>query len=198
MMGRPEAEADTCAFLDDEAVLNVDTLTPADAQTAFERYLVSIGYDDLKIAEVMEFEHNFYAVAEEPETGMDAMEILLDKNTGRIGPEPGPNMMWNERYGMHGGPYAGRGMMGGMGRTRGNSSALSEEEALTYAQAWAEGERPPLAVDEHGDAFYGYYTFHTLQDGKVEGMLSVENSSGDVWYHRWHGEFITMVEERVD
>ena len=44
------------------------------------------------------------------------------------------------------------------------------------------------------DAFYGYYTLHTLRDGQIEGMLSVNGYRGGVWYHDWHGSFIGMEE----
>ena len=44
------------------------------------------------------------------------------------------------------------------------------------------------------DAFYGYYNLHTLRDGQIEGMLSVNGYRGGVWYHDWHGPFIGMEE----
>jgi hypothetical protein len=190
MMGRPGMQSDACEFYDRDAVQNAENLTLEEARQSFEAYLSDIGYGDLEVTEVMEYEFNFYAIAKEPDTGMGAMEILLDKQRGAIGPEPGPNMMWNGRYGMHSGS---RGMMGGMMGQAGVTNRLSEDEALAYARAWAERERPPLSVDEHGDEFYGYYTFHTVRDGEIEGMLSVHGSSGDVWYHSWHGDFIAML-----
>lgn len=199
MMGRPGTEADACEFFEPNAVRDAEDFSLEEAEQAFRDYLDQIGYDDLEIAEVMAFEFNFYAVAEEPDTGMGAMEILLDKETGGIGPEPGPNMMWNGRYGMHSGGFGGRGgMMGGMMGRASVTNALSEAEALAYAQAWAEDERRSLTVDEHADEFYGYYTFHTLRDGEIEGMLSVHGTSGDVWYHSWHGDFIAMLEGEED
>jgi hypothetical protein len=48
---------------------------------------------------------------------------------------------------------------------------------------------------EDVDPFYGYYTVHTFKDSQIEGMLSVHGTSGQVWYHTWHGEFIQMLEE---
>ncbi len=51
----------------------------------------------------------------------------------------------------------------------------------------------PLAVAEP-DRFYGYYTLHTLRDGEIEGMLSVNGYTGEVWYHAWHGPFIQIQE----
>jgi ActR/RegA family two-component response regulator len=38
------------------------------------------------------------------------------------------------------------------------------------------------------------YTLHFLDDGEIEGMLSVHGNSGDVWYHSWHGGFVAMME----
>jgi hypothetical protein len=167
-------------------------LTIEDAHEAVERYLSSRGFDDLELTEVMEFEHNFYAIAQEHDTGVGAMELLVDKQTGAVGPEMGPNMMWNDRYGMHG----RGGMMGGMmrGYTEGNS--ISDEEAAAIAQRWLNANRPGVTVEEQADPFYGYYTFHTLWDenGKIEGMLSVHGDTGRVWYHTWHGDFIQMIE----
>ena len=42
--------------------------------------------------------------------------------------------------------------------------------------------------------FYGYYTLHTLKEGQIEGMLSVNGYTGAVWYHNWHSSFIRMRE----
>jgi hypothetical protein len=35
---------------------------------------------------------------------------------------------------------------------------------------------------------------HFLNDGQIEGMLSVHGSSGDVWPHTWHGDFVAMID----
>jgi hypothetical protein len=42
------------------------------------------------------------------------------------------------------------------------------------------------------DAYPGDYTLDTLADGKVAGMLSVNATTGAVWYHTWHGSFVAM------
>ena len=39
-----------------------------------------------------------------------------------------------------------------------------------------------------------YYTLHSERDGKVVGMLSVNASTGAVWYHWWHGPSLRMAE----
>jgi hypothetical protein len=166
-----------------------DALTIAKAHEAVERYVGTLGNRDLEVSEVMEFDQNFYAIVQESDSGIGAMELLVDKWTGRVGPEMGPNMMWNARYGMHG--------RGGtmMGRTS-ETNALSPEEVLGIAERWLDTYRDGVRVEEHADPFYGYYTIHTVRGGQIEGMLSVHGTTGQVWYHTWHGPFVQMVEDQ--
>jgi hypothetical protein len=163
-------------------------LSIEEAQEAVERYVDSLGYGNLQPSEVMEFDRNFYAIVEESDTGIGAMELLVDKWTGQVGPEMGPNMMWNARYGMH-----GRG--GWMMARTSETNALSPAEALGIAQRWLDGYREGVRVEEHADPFYGYYSIHTVLDGQIEGMLSVHGTTGQVWYHNWHGPFVQMIEQ---
>jgi hypothetical protein len=158
-----------------------------EAEEAVGTYLAAQGYSDLELAEVMEFEANFYAIARETDTGIGAMELLVNKETGAVGPEMGPNMMWNARYGMH-----------RRGATVGSLDAInkvSPDEALEIARRWLGANRPGVFPEEHADPFYGYYTIHTAQTGEIEGMLSVHGTTGQVWCHTWHGPFIQMIEE---
>jgi hypothetical protein len=168
-----------------------------EVQEAVERYVDRLGYTGLHVTEVMEFERNYYAIVAEEETGIGAMELLVDKRSGAVGPEPGPNMMWNakpfdyaqDRYGMMG----RGGMMGMMGGYSDGEMVLSPEEAQDVVQRWLDANLPGRTAGQ-ADPFYGYYTLHFLNDGEIEGMLSVHGSSGDVWYHSWHGDFIAMAE----
>ena len=164
-----------------EGVLSLE-----EAQAAVERYVANLGYYGLHVTEVMEFERNFYAIVAEEDTGTGAMELLIDKSSGAVGPEPGPNMMWNAKYGMHGG-----GRMGMMGGPVTGRMTLSPQEAEQAAQRWLNANLPGRTADE-ADAFYGYYTLHFSRDGQIEGMLSVQGSNGEVWYHSWHGGFVAM------
>jgi hypothetical protein len=170
--------------------------SPADAKAAVGAYVDRLGYDGLQVSEVMEFEHNYYAIVAEEDTGIGALEILIDKDSGAVGPEPGPNMMWNAEYGMHsaGSPGWG-GMMGPAwgGFTASGEMSVSPAEAEAIAQDWLDANLPGRTAGE-ADPFYGYYTLHFLDDGEIEGMLSVHGATGDVWYHSWHGSFVQMVE----
>ena len=157
-----------------------------------DKYLDSLNDPDLAIDEIMEFEYNFYVVYYEKSTGIGAFEMLIDKETGRIFPEYGPNMMWNTKYG-HGGMMGGSGgMMGGF-TIPPSGEVIGEEEALEIAQSFLD-EVYPGSEAEDPHPFYGYYTIHTMKDGEMSGMLSVNQYSGTVWYHNWHGTYIQSLE----
>lgn len=187
-----------------------ETLTMDEAKAAVERPLKAWNDDDLAVGEVMEFSNHFYAIVQEESTGIGAFEVLVDKVTGAVYPEPGPNMMWNLKYGMMGG--YGMGMMGGgyggmMGSGQGygmgmmggttelvlsSDMPVDEAQAIELAQKYLDTARPGTTAGEEADAFYGYYTLHVLNDGQVTGMLSVNGYTGQVWYHTWHGAFVDM------
>ena len=177
-------------------------LSLTDAEEAVERYVASLSFSDLAVAEVMEFSANFYAEVEEESTGVHAMNLLIDKDSGAVYPEYGPNMMWNTKYGMHSGS-GWSGMMGGMmgGFSTQEPSAdmpISADQALAYAQRYLDANAPGIEVADEADGFYGYYTIHVLRDGQIYGMLSVNGYSGQVWYHNWHGDFIDMRESHSE
>ncbi len=150
-------------------------------------YLEKNSLSGLEIAEIMEFLKNFYIEIYEPDTGIGAMELLVDKSSGAVFPEYGPNMMWNLKYGMHSQNPSSKGDI---------DMDISEDQAVDLAEKYlAKTNTGELAGDEV-EKFYGYYTIHTLtEEGDIAGMLSVNGFSGDVWYHNWHGIFIDMEEE---
>jgi len=192
----------------DQAVKNVQS------------YVDQTGNKDLVVDEVMEFQNNYYAIVKEKSTGIGAFEVLVNRTTGQVFPEMGPNMMWNTKYGMHSagssGLYSGMqgmmdqgtmngqsGMMGGMaqGMMSGQNPVtaptgpmtVSADQAKSLAQQWLD-QNQKGSTTESPDQFYGYYTVHTLKDGKVSGMLSVNGYTGQVWYHSWHGDFVQLRE----
>lgn len=181
-----------------------------------QSYIGKIGNNDLVVDELMEFQYNYYAIVKEKSTGQGAFELLVNKYTGQVSPEMGPNMMWNTKYGMHSGGANGLsgGMMGGMMGQSGVAGGMmsqgmmsgqypvtaptepmtvTPEQATAKAQEWL-SQNQLGATTEAPDQFPGYYTIHTLKDGKVTGMLSVNGYTGQVWFHSWHGDFIQMKE----
>jgi len=172
----------------DWANSNGSPLTLDQAIEAVNLYLTAYGNPDLTITEVMEFTENFYAEVEEKSSGIHAFELLIDRYTGAVYPEPGPNMMWNTRYGHMGS------MMGGWQNSQAGSTSVTGEQSLELTQDWLDQNMPGTSVAEKADTFYGYYTIHVLKDGQVYGMLSVNGYTGEVWYHTWHGNFVEMKE----
>jgi hypothetical protein len=145
---------------------------------------------ELELGEVMQFGNHFYAEAFEVETGRGAFEFLIDPFTGAVYGEPGPNTMWNLRYGT-----MGQGM--GMWQSTadgGEDMTVSPDQAREYAQTYLDQVWPGAQIDEEVEAFYGYYTLHILLDDQIVGMLSVNGYTGQVWLHHWHGQFIDMTE----
>lgn len=87
---------------------------------------------------------------------------------------------------------ASGGMMGRSGAPTASSRSgpVSLGDARTLAQGWLDAHQPGVHVETGGDAFPGYFTFETLRDATITGMISVNASSGTVWPHWWHGAFI--------
>jgi len=144
-----------------------------------ESYLAALDYSEgLEVEEVMEFEDNFYVVVVEKETSKGAFELLVDPYSGTVFPEPGPNMMWNQKYG-----HMRR-------QVPEEQNSISLTEAKEMAQEALNKQKSSAVVEGMGIEFYGYYTFDYKINGQVAGMLSVNGFNGNVWLHTWHGDFI--------
>jgi hypothetical protein len=77
---------------------NAKAITLDQAVTNAQQYVAAYNNADLKLAEVEEYAWNFYGVVKEKSTGTNAFQILVDKYSGAVYPEMGPNMMWNTKY----------------------------------------------------------------------------------------------------
>jgi hypothetical protein len=160
---------------------------------------------DLEIGEIMIFENHAYAQLLEKDTGIGALEVLVDPVTLAVNPEPGPGMMWNLKYGPMG-PNPVPGMMGTMGNGRMHGTveespqdispemAVSPEQAIESAQRYLDQYLPGAGVGDHVTPFYGYYTLHIERGGETVGMLSVHGSSRQVFVHTWHGQLLSAAE----
>ncbi|MGW1911544.1 hypothetical protein ACWCQS_12590 [Streptomyces sp. NPDC002076] len=71
--------------------------------------------------------------------------------------------------------------------------AVGPGQAVRIADQWLSEHHTGLHAAE-ADRFPGYYTLHTLRDHHIVGMLSVDATTGAVWYHSWHGRFLHMRE----
>jgi hypothetical protein len=174
-----------------------DTPTPISHEGAREivrRYLESTNNTELEIGEFEEYSHNYYVSLVEREGGRGAFEIIIDRYSGGLRPEP-QSMMWNGKYGTASGGMMMRGRSNNQGMMGGSSSTemnISSTEAMDIAQGFLDVVYPGTEADEIL-SYYGYYTVMTVKYGDHYGMLSVNGFSGDVWYHTWHGSFISEV-----
>lgn len=125
--------------------------------------------DGLHPGEVMQFSENFY-VEFKDSSGAPVTEVLVDPGGGGVVTEYGPAMMW----------------------TVGNrTSTMSADRATALANKWLQANEPGRTVGST-DAYPGHFTMDTVSGGNTEGMLSVNTTTGAVWYHTWHGTFIAM------
>lgn len=184
-----------------------EPLSLEQVDASVEDFLADLGDKNLILGEVMIFENHAYAQILEENTGIGAMEVLVDPITLAVYPEHGPNLMWNLKYGMMN-AWGGRGpgmmaggMMGGYGfRNEWKDPApevstdmpVNQEQAVEIAQRYLDEYQPGLEADEHADQFYGYYTLHFLEGDTVVGMLSVNGYTQEAFPHTWHGNFIAM------
>jgi hypothetical protein len=183
------------------------TSTPTSAQLKHvagqvNLWLSESGFKGFAVAEVMAFRNNDY-VAVHDQQGMPAFELLTDLRTNWVMEEP-PSMMWNTRYGVMGEfgsrvtPMMGGSMMSGAWNSwygSGAGQVTTTTQAVEVANTWLTKADPgeQVASDAGGSAmgkFPGYYSFDTVRDGKTYGMLSVNATTGVVWYHGWHGTFL--------
>lgn len=149
--------------------------TLGDAQSAAQRFADRSGW---RVGEVMQFDNGFYAELVDA-SGAGITEVLIDPGSGAVRVEWGPAMMWNTAVGMH--------------PRRGAVTDIGPDEARRLADRWLQDNRPTEQAGP-AEAFPGYYTLHTTRAGKIAGMLSVNASTGTVWYHTWHGAFIDLRE----
>ena len=162
-------------------------MTVDEARQAVEAAIRSWGNPDLVVGEVMIFDNHAYVEIMERSTGMGALEVLVDPVTHSVYPEFGPNRMWNRKY--H--------LWGRMARLRVTpdveaSMPIRPSDALSLAQAFLDAQGLGQQVGDEVTPFYGYYTLHIEQGGRIVGMLSVNGYTGEVMPHTWHGTFLEM------
>ncbi len=169
----------TAPYIQSGTQINITTAT-----TIAQNYVAALNNPDLTVKQVEEYQANFYVQVNEKSTGNGAFELLINKYTGSIYPEMGPNMMWNTKYGM-----MRSGILGGIYGTPTTTMTVTATQATANAQQYLNAYLPGTTT---GDVttFYGYYTVEVLNGTTTYGMLSVNGYTGQVWYHTWHGAFI--------
>lgn len=94
---------------------NLTPLTVDEAKKAAQDYVTALKIDGLELGEVLIFDTHAYVVVKETATGNGAFELVVDPMNKLAHPEPGPDTLWNLKYG--GVLQSGmQDMPGGMGR----------------------------------------------------------------------------------
>jgi hypothetical protein len=125
----------------------------------------------------------YYLIVKEENKEEAAFGLMFDPVRKIIYPEYGPNMMWNQNYGM-------AVMMGWNSRT--TEQQINREEALANARDFARDNG--LSVRDDGYQFSGYYSFYVENNNQTLGLVSVNVYSGEVWVHNWHGDLTEIIE----
>jgi len=84
---------------------NAQPLADDAVRSALQRAAAGIAAG-AQLHDIMVFTNNVYAQVLDAD-GNAVAEILLDRYSGAVSPEPGPNMMWSTRFGMTGGTRFG-------------------------------------------------------------------------------------------
>lgn len=129
---------------------------------------------NVEVEDFMAFSSNYYAVLKDANSSQDIAEVLVDRYSGSAYPEPGPNMMWNTRY--------------GAGRTQAGNAGYDLAGAKKLAEDFLTGYLPGAQIME-SKQMPGYYTFDFGRKD-IEGMMSVNAFSGQIWVHTWHGSYL--------
>ncbi len=148
-------------------------ISSEDARARMESFAQQYG-SNIEVEDFMAFSANYYAVLRDVGRNQSVAEVLVDRYSGSAYPEPGPNMVWNTLFG------AGREGSGGPTYGQGAARGLAEDFLAGYL---------PGARILESEALPGYYTFDFGRDG-IDGMLSVNAYSGQIWVHTWHGTYL--------
>ncbi len=136
--------------------LQIKVNSSDEAKFYVDAYLKNKGLE-LEIKEIIEFSNHFYVVCKEKEAeGVYALQLLVDKYSAEVTPEPGPNNFWNWKYGAR--PFTNVTM----------PMPVSEKEAMIYAQYWLDSNIPGSIASEIR-TFYGYYTIYFTKNGVMAG-----------------------------
>lgn len=143
---------------------NTQPISATQARQALDQY-AACG-NGVKVDDVMTFASNYYGALVDAQ-GHGYLEVIVDRFTGAIAPEP-QSMMWNTNAGMHLNQGASR-----------YDQAAAQQLATTFLARYLPGA---TVID--ATAFPGYFTFAFGPDAAhVVGMLSVNASTGQVWVH---------------
>ncbi|NYT02741.1 MAG: peptidase M4 [Methanosarcinales archaeon] len=130
-----------------------------------------------RVHSLMKFSSSYYARIVDGQTGENLAELMVDRYSGAVYPEPGPCFA--------------RAASSRETAGEGDVQPYDQEGARSRADSFLAGYCPgSRALD--GEDYPGYYSFYFGRQD-TEGILSVNSSDGRVWVHSWHGIFLEEV-----
>ena len=138
------------------ASAQTQTITIDNAVQLFQDYLARLGNPDLALHEVEEYQNNFYASYFEKSTGGMMAGVVMS--------EPGPNLLWNTKYGVMGG------MMGVYRQTQ-SDMTVTAAQANALAQQYLDSNFPGETAGD-ADTYYGYYNIDVLKGVHGPGLVT--------------------------
>lgn len=138
------------------------------ARESLETYAETFG-PEVEVRDVAAFTQNYYAVLVDRTTGQAVGEAVVDRYTGEAGSDPGPNLTWRRAV-------------------RNGTVTYDLHAAEAIAATFLEEFLPGATLLENR-TFPGYHTFEYGR-GEMEGMLGVNDQTGQVWVHTWHGQYL--------
>jgi len=162
-------------------------LTINSIKNSVNNYISESQNTNLSIEKIILFDNHGYAQIIESDTGIGAMEVLIDPPTKRVYPEHGPNITWNLKYGSS--KNLNMFNYDGVSDNLPSSMTISKSHAVEIIKDYL--EKYPIA-ESYNDptTFYGYYSFILYEKGQVTGVISVNGFSGNTMLHLWHGQYI--------
>jgi hypothetical protein len=128
---------------------------------------------------------DFYEVEFNDLNGYKGPELYLYRSSGDLGPEMGPNMMWDTKYGM-GDWNMGGWNMGGWSSGGSCGTEISESQARGYVTTTAAGVTLGDAERHHG-----YWEFELKRGSSVVNQVNVNNCThAIVWESDWQPDMV--------
>jgi hypothetical protein len=131
--------------------------SPQSAAASALRAVRAKGWSWLSVDEVHIFP-SFYEVEFNDRDGYKGPEVYVNRNSGAVGPEMGPNMMWDSTYGMGGAC----------------SATLPEAQARQSARSGTS-----LALGD-AERHHGYWEFELKRGDRVVNQINVQDCTHQI------------------
>lgn len=126
-----------------------------------------------------------YFLIIERDTGVGAMELRANIQTGQIYIDGSITRRWNVKYMQPMRNHRIIDLSIISNDYRNNDNLLSNTEAITIAKSYLAQHTDKILINQNHHEFYGYYAFHLLKDGKTVGILRVNSLNGLVSITRY-------------